>query len=113
MAFGLYAMISPRRGVTLDIPRLFMSLSILLTLPQPLFSLFGSLVNAPASISCLNALSSTCYRHLSRSRSLVDISFNAVFVINWLDIIFAFGLVVVIQDGVCVEFDNPVALLEV
>lgn len=56
MAFGLYAIISQRHDATLDVSRLFMSLSILFLLSQPLFSLFGSIVHARASISCFERI---------------------------------------------------------
>ncbi|CRG89601.1 Multidrug resistance-associated protein 1 [Talaromyces islandicus] len=56
LAFALYAAIMQYQDVTLDVSRLFMSLSILLLLTQPLFSLFGSLVNAQAAISCIERI---------------------------------------------------------
>ncbi|KAH8700509.1 putative multidrug resistance protein [Talaromyces proteolyticus] len=56
LAFAIYAAVALRGGESLDVSRLFTSLSILSLLSQPLFTLFGSLTNARASIGCFERI---------------------------------------------------------
>jgi ABC-type multidrug transport system, ATPase and permease components len=56
LAFAIYAAVTLRGGRPLDVSRLFTSLSILSLLSQPLFTLFGSLVNSRAAIGCFERI---------------------------------------------------------
>jgi ABC-type multidrug transport system fused ATPase/permease subunit len=56
LAFAIYAAVTLGGGRPLDVSRLFTSLSILSLLSQPLFTLFGSLVNSRAAIGCFERI---------------------------------------------------------
>ena len=58
LAFAIYSISALRGGSTLDVSRLFTSLSTMVLLSQPLFSLFGSLVNSRAAIGCFDRIES-------------------------------------------------------
>ena len=58
LAFAIYSISALQGGSTLDISRLFTSLSTMVLLSQPLFSLFGSLVNSRAAIGCFDRIES-------------------------------------------------------
>lgn len=56
LTFAIYAAVTLGGGRPLDVSRLFTSLSILSLLSQPLFTLFGSLVNSRAAIGCFERI---------------------------------------------------------
>ncbi|EED18735.1 multidrug resistance protein, putative [Talaromyces stipitatus ATCC 10500] len=56
LAFAIYAAVTLRDGGILDVSRLFTSLSIISLLSQPLFTLFGSVVNSRAAIGCFERI---------------------------------------------------------
>lgn len=56
LAFAIYTAVTIRGGAILDVSRVFTSLSILSLLSQPLFTLFGSLVNSRAAIGCFERI---------------------------------------------------------
>ncbi|KAJ5972718.1 multidrug resistance protein [Penicillium vulpinum] len=56
LAFAIYAAVTLRGSRPLDVSRLFTSLSILSLLAQPLFTLFGSIVNSRTAIGCFERI---------------------------------------------------------
>ncbi|KAL9610623.1 MAG: hypothetical protein Q9167_004697 [Letrouitia subvulpina] len=56
LAFAIYTASALTGGSTLDVSRLFTSLSTMVLLSQPLFSLFGSIVNSRAAIGCFDRI---------------------------------------------------------
>lgn len=56
LAFAIYTANALSGGSALDVSRLFTSLSTMVLLSQPLFSLFGSIVNSRAAIGCFDRI---------------------------------------------------------
>lgn len=56
LAFAIYTANALSGGSTLDVSRVFTSLSTMVLLSQPLFSLFGSIVNSRAAIGCFDRI---------------------------------------------------------
>ncbi|KAF2808068.1 P-loop containing nucleoside triphosphate hydrolase protein [Mytilinidion resinicola] len=54
--FAIFAIIAAKNHSTLDPPRLFTSLSLLMLLTQPLFSLFGDIVDLRATFGCFERI---------------------------------------------------------
>lgn len=78
--------------------------------PQSLFLCLVVLCECAGLYRLFYASSGTCYRHLSRNRSPVELQCRFCYSSAWC--YFWLGLVAVMQDGGCVEFDIPVALLQ-
>jgi ABC-type multidrug transport system fused ATPase/permease subunit len=79
ITFAIFVIIAAKNHSTLDAPRLFTSLSLLLLLTQPLFSLFGDIVDLRATFGCFQRiekflLSDTRSDHRLLSASLSEIS---------------------------------------
>ncbi|KAF2495596.1 putative multidrug resistance protein [Lophium mytilinum] len=54
--FAIFAVIAAKDHSTMDAPRLFTSLSLLMLLTQPLFSLFGDIVDLRATFGCFERI---------------------------------------------------------
>jgi hypothetical protein len=56
ITFAVYTMIAVRHGTTLDATRLFTTLSLLILLSEPLFNVFGGLIDFMSAIGCLRRI---------------------------------------------------------
>lgn len=56
ITFAVYTMIAVRHGTTLDAARLFTTLSLLILLSEPLFNVFGGLIDFMSAIGCLRRI---------------------------------------------------------
>ncbi|KAF1972252.1 putative multidrug resistance protein [Bimuria novae-zelandiae CBS 107.79] len=56
ITFAVYTAIAVKHGTTLDATRLFTALSLLLLLSEPLFNVFGGLIDFMSAIGCLRRI---------------------------------------------------------
>ncbi|KAJ5772369.1 multidrug resistance protein [Penicillium odoratum] len=63
LAFAIYAAVTLGGGRSMDVSRLFTSLSILSLLSQPLFAFFGSIVNSRSAIGCFERIEDYLCQH--------------------------------------------------
>ncbi|KAF2478209.1 multidrug resistance-like protein [Lindgomyces ingoldianus] len=54
--FAFYAVIAAKDGTTLDAPRLFTSLALLILLTQPLFALYGDIIEFRTTFGCVERI---------------------------------------------------------
>ena len=56
VTFAVYTAIATKRGATLDATRLFTALSLLILLSEPLFNVFGGLIDFMSAVGCLQRI---------------------------------------------------------
>lgn len=56
ITFAIYTAVATKHGTTLDATRLFTSLSLLILLSEPLFNVFGGLIDFMSAIGCLSRI---------------------------------------------------------